>query len=1076
MLIQYPDYGICTYPSSGIGLTGIIAPPYFYEPGKDCKLIGWLCRGSAILPVFCTAMKNKLLAYVLLLFFAHIQVPGLYAQKILALQHISVENGLSQSTVYSILQDKKGFIWFATGDGINRYDGRTFIPYKTRFSDSQSVYPKDRNVNSRLYEDKYGRIWFNSDAGLSYIDIRHRRSKLVYNNTITGNGILLPIVGDTVWVAAHDKGLVAIDINNLAYALYRFGNSGDSATNIINAAIQAPGGIWVADHKGLLFFDRTTRSLRRKLTNENIFALHLLPGGDLLLGSTNGIYRYSTLTGNTRFIPIGAGAKNMQWDNIAEDTATHTVYMSARQGGAICRLSLPDNHYEWLDFQGSNINYLFTDKSMNLWIGTDGAGVYKLDIKPHKFYCYPVDTSYNAPVENGLMVKSIYCDSAGMFWIGSYYKGLLRYDPSSQHLAHVDIAVAGKGPHPVSIIKRDSSGSLLIGFNDRLLWLDPHSFRIKKQLQLTIGQKYASVGVTVYACVEWKKGSYLVGTNQGVYAVADRNGNLSFSRPYTFTHNSITASWNYDLQTTGNGIVYLGTRNGMSKIEMTSDTAFRMVYHAFDNVPVRAFYKSTTTPVLWIASELGLIAYNEATGKYRVFDEQAGMANSYVYAILPQNDTSLWLSTNGGIANMKLQYRGDTVVKAHFDNYTAKDGLQSDEFNTGAYFKCDNGTMIFGGINGINWFDPKMIRPNPYKAMPAIAAIEVNDTIYAADTAAFTHRLSLPYNSNTISFSLRALEYTNPAQNNFAYKLEGLDKDWVYTGNDKVRYADLAPGAYRFLLKVSNNEGAWNDEPLSIDLVILPPFWKTWWFRILLVVVVTGIGYSLVRYYVRQKVRERTRELEKQQALYVERMRISKDVHDDLGSGLSKITLMAELAGKQQAGGAKLKDTIGDISRVSRDLVGNMRDLIWVLNPENTTLDSLVSRIREYCSDYFENMPLQLELDFPYAVAGMHILREAQRNIFLTVKEALNNTVKHAGATNVHVELKVNDNELSIALCDNGGGFASVDMEKGGNGLKNMRQRIETIKGTFHVMTGEGGTSVKIIVPLENIKAAEIPL
>lgn len=1021
-------------------------------------------------------MKNRQIFYAFLLFLGLLKPAPAYAQKILPLQHINVENGLSQSTVYSTFQDRLGFIWFATGDGINRYDGRTFTSYKSRFNDTQSIYPKDRNVNSFLFEDKYNRIWFTSDAGLSYVDLRHRHSQVVHANWVVGNGILFSLQDDTLWMAAHDKGLIAVDVNNAGYRLYPFDNAGDSANNIISAAVQEQKGIWIADQKGLIFFDKAARKFRRVLANKSITALHLLHDGNLLLGCLNGIYKYNIATANVSFIAIKTGNKELQWSNIVEDSTSHTIYMSASQGGIICKLSLYNEKWELLDLQGSNINHLFIDRSMNLWIGTDGAGVYKLDIKPHKFYCYPVDKPYNAPAENGLMVKSIYCDSMGRFWIGSYYKGLLIYDQASQQLKHVDLPVDSKGPQPINVIKKDASGLILLGFNDRMLWIDPHTFSIQKQLQLTIEKKYASVGVTIYALTEWKTGCYLVGTNQGIYVVNERNGILTYYRTYGFTHNLYTAGWDYELMLAGKDTVYLGTRSGMAKIVMTSDTAFRMIYHAFENVPVRGFYKSTSTPVLWIASELGLIAYNEQTKKYTVFDERSGIGNSFVYAILPQNDSSLWVSTNGGIANVKVQYRVGSTPKAGFDNYTAKEGLQSDEFNTGAYFKSDNGTMLFGGINGINWFDPEMIKPNPYKAMPAIAALEVNDTLYAADTAAFIRSLSLPYFDNTVAFSLRALEYTNPEQNNFAYKLEGLDKEWVYTANDKVRYADLSPGSYRFLLRVSNNEGIWNEQPLAIDLVILPPFWQTWWFRVLVILSFAAIGYLLVKYYIRQKVKEKTMELEKQQALYVERMRISKDVHDDLGSGLSKITLMAELAGKQKNGNTRLNDTIEHISQVSRDLVGNMRDLIWVLNPDNTTLDSLVARMREYCSDYFENLPIKLELDFPLTVASMHIMREAQRNIFLTVKEAVNNAVKHANASIITIRLSLDNDALSIVVSDNGKGFDAAYIKNGGNGLKNMKQRIEAIRGVFHVLPSGSGTTVTVVVSLEHIAATEIPL
>ena len=385
--------------------------------------------------------------------------------------------------------------------------------------------------------------------------------------------------------------------------------------------------------------------------------------------------------------------------------------------------------------------------------------------------------------------------------------------------------------------------------------------------------------------------------------------------------------------------------------------------------------------------------------------------------------------------------------------------------------------MVFGGIAGINWFNPKDIEVNPYKAKPAIAAVFINDTLFAGDSAVFIRALSLPHNRNTISFSLRALEFTTTGQNQFAYKLEGLDKEWVYTYGDKVRYSNLSSGVYKFVLKVSNNEGIWNNDPLEIQIVIHPPYWQTWWFRVLAVIVFIVLVYMGTIYYIRQKIRAKTKELERQQALNMERLRISKDVHDDLGSGLSKISLMADIAQKRAGGNSLLSNDISHISTVSRELVENMRDLIWVLNPENTTLDQLVARLREYCSDYLDNIPVGLKLDFPDEVPAMRISKEAQRNIFLTVKEAINNSIKHADATEIEVGIKFDKEDMMVVVSDNGKGFEPAYLKRSGHGLRNMNHRIESIGGAFKIESLRGkGTSITITIQFTQLFPDKLPL
>jgi len=1019
-------------------------------------------------------MKKRLRQYTSLLFFVAAMLPCSYAQSILPVKHINVEDGLSQSTVYSIYQDGLGFTWFATGDGLIRYDGKDFIPYKSRYNDTFSAYPQNRNINSLLFEDSHNKIWFSTDAGLSYADTRHRRSKAVYGGSVLNNSILIAMKNDTLWLAQHNA-LYAVNTNTYSYVKYAFpAKSINEPASSVYTGIASGDSIWIIDNQGLLFFDKRVGQVRRVFENNSLRSGCRLANGDILLSGANGVYRYAAAIGTVTFIPTPGAGSGMVWHSIVRDTVSGTIYLSSLNKGTVYEMDVNTGKLEAFFTQASVINHLYVDRSQNLWIGTDGAGLYRIDIKPSKFHCFPTGGTKDVSAENGLLVKSIYYDEYGRFWISSFYNGLLVYDPAIGVAQKVNVPYFEKSHHPVSVIMKDSSGGIMLTVSNHILWLDPRSFKIFRHIELHVDKNYSASGPVIYTATEWKKGHFIIGTNCSFFSLVCDNGKPVYYWPRSFSATKGISGWIYNLQHASDGIIYLTRRNGFGKIQMLSDTAFKVLDVGSVKTAVRCSYKSPANDILWLAAEAGLVAYNEKTKQYRIFDENAGMGNSNVYAVLPQSDTSLWISTNGGISNMRLSYKNNDIACTHFINYTAKDGLQSDEFNANAYFKTAGGMLVFGGINGINWFYPAMIKPNPYMAKPAITAIEVNDTLFAADTAAFISTLSMPYRRNTISFSFRALEYTNPDRNKYAYKLEGLDNDWVYTTGDKVRYSNLRPGDYTFLLKVSNNEGLWNEKPLQLKLTILPPFWGTWWFRTLALAVVCMLIYFASRYYVRQKIRAKMRELEKQEALNMERIRISKDVHDDLGSGLSKITLMAELAASRKNGSTKLDETIEDISQISRDLVGNMRDLVWVLNPENTTLDSLAARMREYCSDYFENMPQSLQLHFPVDIPPVRISREAQRNIFLTVKEALNNCVKHSGAGVVKVHFYLKEHYLRISVADNGKGFNVLKATGAGNGLKNMRQRIDAIGGSFVIEQTATGTVIDISVSLEKISVKEI--
>jgi len=1007
--------------------------------------------------------------YFLFLLFLFVQ--NVNAQSVLRLQHISVEEGLSQSSVYYIFQDSHGFMWFATGDGLNRYDGKEFIPYKSKFNDTASAHLKDRNINSSILEDKNGKLWMLSDAGICFMDYRHGKSGVVkHSNGEQVCAAPAAINNDSLWATQSRFGIYAVDINSTQYKFYPFidkwQTNVDTVCMISNGILTAEG-VWVADKAGLLFFDKSKHSYERVMLNDQLNAVYLLHSGQLLLTTVDGIYVYDSGKKKSEYISIKNEISNipLQWKSFVEDTGRHTIYLGAFNSSMICKMNLDTRKYEFINFQKSNINCLYIDRSQNLWIGTEGNGVYKLDIKRPKFFSYTPNLSNSLDEAESFMVKSIYRDDSGKTWMGTYDKGLIVCDLTT-HIQRNILLPFPVNDQLISTILQDSSGNIVTTIGNKVLWLHAVSGKILQQVSLPRIISFSPQDPIIYSLTEWKKGHYLAGTNLGLYAVKNEKGIASVCQATVFKNIEKLVRWVYCLHQEKNGSVYVGQRSGFLKISMTNDTVCVLQDQGFEGVAIRHFYRSNSSPILWIATEKGLLAYNEETKHYKVFDEREGLANSFVYAILAQNDSTLWLSTNHGLSNVKVHYDHDTDIRAQFVNYSSKDGLQSNEFNSGSYFQSADGTLFFGGITGVNWFNPNQVKPNPNKAIPAIADISINDHLFATDTAIYVHSLELPFDRNTISFSLRALEYTQPEQNQFAYKLEGLDKDWVYTANDKVRYANLQPGAYTFLLKASNNEGIWNETPLEMKIIVLPPYWQTWWFRLLMVAVCVLLVFLSARIYIKQRVKAKTRELEKQQALYIERLRISKDVHDDIGSGLSKISLMADMAQKKAVGDADVSSDMQHISTVSRELVDNMRDLIWVLNPENTTLEQLVARLREYCADYLENMPLNVTLDFPDAVPAMRISREAQRNIFLTTKEAINNCIKHAAASAIKISLSFDTDKICIIIADNGKGFEMTKIKGSGNGLRNMKQRIEMIGGRFVITSVANSTTVSITIPL----------
>ena len=991
------------------------------------------------------------------------------AQGILRLQHLNVADGLSQSSVYNIYQDSHGFMWFATGDGLNRYDGKEFVVFKSRLNDTGNTQLLDRNLNSALFEDRNNKLWMSSDAGISYFDYRRARFSLVCN--IYTNAF--SIDSEYLWSWTVHNGLRSVHLKTNEAQYFPFTDRYQTDKNrifTIQKAIADAGSFWIADAAGLLRIDKNSKAEKRVWLKEGINSVYMLSDGKLVVTGTGGIWLYDTAKNNELWIPLvrPSSDKALNWKWCVQDTATGNVYIAAQNDGTVCKLNLISKEYEFIDFQNNLIYCLYIDHSRNLWVGTDGNGIFRLDIKPPRFSSYAPGQLAEMGNEDGLMVQSIFRDDTGDIWIGSFYKGLLKYNLHS-HMVRSAIGSLPSIHKKLSVIIKDSSGMMIVAADSRVYFIDPATEHIKAQICLQDDTVKQHNEGEIYGIAEWKKNHFVAATNNGLYSIKYENGKPE--RLYHFTEDTDIFSWQYAIYNSGDGYLYLGkrNRNGFAEFRMINDSTLKVSDKGFNNLVIRNFYKCRQYPVLWMASDKGLIAYNELTKQYKVFDENSGLANGYVYCILARNDSMLWVSTNRGLANIRINYDSLSAIRAEIINFTSKDGLQSDEFNTGAGFQSHDGTMYFGGIAGINWFMPDKIKTNPYKPVAVITKIFINDKPLAGDTAAYMKDLTLPYKSNTIGFTFAALEFTRPEKNQFAYKLDGLDRDWVFTTSDKIRYSGLPPGHYTFLLKASNDDLVWNNDPLKVDIIILPPYWQTWWFRLLIVLFTAGIALIIVKVYINQKVRLKTRALEIQQALYIERLRISKDVHDDMGSGLSKISLMAEMAQSKAVDNPSLSKDINQISTVTKELVENMRDLVWVLNPENTTLDQLVTHIREYCSDYLENTPIQIIFSFPEYIPAIRINGAAQRNIFLTIKEAINNTVKHAGASIINLGLWMDEGTLKITITDNGSGIAGAAPARGGNGLRNMKQRMEAAGGSLTITSVPGKTTIEISVTLKSL-------
>jgi signal transduction histidine kinase len=415
---------------------------------------------------------------------------------------------------------------------------------------------------------------------------------------------------------------------------------------------------------------------------------------------------------------------------------------------------------------------------------------------------------------------------------------------------------------------------------------------------------------------------------------------------------------------------------------------------------------------VWYLTSAHLVKYQPSTGKFTLFGEEDGLNINALQTIRTFDGTQFFLAE-------------------------AKRLLQ------------------FTPANWQRTIDPPQV---------FIHAVQISDSLVQFSSP--VKDLHLRYNQNKIYFEFDGVNYTKPEQNQYAYQLTGVDKNWIFTNKNFVSYANLSPDNYEFHVKAANYAGIWSKEYV-ITISISPPYWETWWFIALSVIAIGSLFVLVIRYISQRNLRERILRLEKEQAVEKERNRIARDMHDDLGSGLTKIAILSEVAKAQLKEKETASTQLESISYSSRELVDNLQNIIWVLNPKNDSLENLAAYIREYALKFFEATDVVMHFIYPQIIPAIKLSEEQRRNIFLVVKETLNNSAKHSCCRNISIELTIQKNEFEIIIGDDGKGFDSSSVRKFGNGLNNMKQRMEQINGSYEIQSGcHKGTTTKLVIPI----------
>ena len=808
---------------------------------------------------------------------------------VLRFDRINIEQGLSQSSVKVIFQDRRGFLWFGTEDGLNRYDGYSFKIYKPDPDVINSL--SDRWITS-IVEDQEGYLWIATRLGLNRFDPRTEEfirflhdeanpASLIDNHI----NVLYIDKNNNLWVGTT-SGLDLFSHSNGSFKHYVYSPSkqeGISGKNITALYEDSRGRFWVGTFAaGLNLFNPSNNTFipyqnisddPSTISSNYVKSIIEDRKSVLWVGTADGLNKFHPDSGT--FERIVHDDKNDQSlaSNVIRDLhvdITGNLWIATAEG--LDRLSASGKrfiHYRndptfSKSLSEDDVLSIYEDRGGILWVGTWGGGVNKYDRRRDYFAYYRNDPQTKNSLSDNSII-SIYSDSDGYVWIGTAGEGLNRLTRSTGQVVHY----RNNPNRPDSItsdiiysIHEDQDRMLWIGTWDGLERFDRNSFSFKHYQRDPENPASLSANLVYEVYVDSQNNLWL-GTAAGLDLFDRQTETFTHYQPEPGNPNSLSGPAVNSIFEDREGNLWIGTwESGLSKFNPKTEEFTRYRYNARNKEAISSdvilsIYQDAKGR-LWVGTGGGgLNLYQPETDTFTYYLEKDGLPNGVVYGILEDSDGYLWMSTNFGIS------RFDPETES-FRNFDAGDGLQSNEFNSGAYAKGRDGELYFGGINGLNAFQPLTINDSPYLPPVTLTSLTQDDTPLATDSSIeTTQNITLTWPQNSFEFEFAALSYNQPNKNQYAYILEGFDTNWHFIGTKRDgRYTNLPGGAYTLLLKASNSDGIWNETPVRIDVTVIPPFWQTTWFRAMLSLVIVAIVTGGVRLRTKA-IQDRNRALER---------------------------------------------------------------------------------------------------------------------------------------------------------------------------------------------------------------------
>jgi signal transduction histidine kinase/ligand-binding sensor domain-containing protein len=989
---------------------------------------------------------------------------------------LSTKDGLAANQVYTILQDRKGFMWFGTANGLQRYDGRKIVMFRPPFQASQYL---PATEISQIFQDIHNNFWVRSGAEAGIFDpITFHYKKAV----VQPGKEVPPRAAYRLWT--DSRGNIFLIITGLGVLVY------DSTSNTFkkeDSRFLAPpghhvtqlcedprtGNYWMGTDSGIAVYDIHYKQVY--YNRHNPMKLPVLNMG-LLQEPITAVfidrqYHFWIATWNVH----KGGQRFYCYDPVVNRLLPDTAGMLVHPGlykeldqfkqqangklwafGHMMLLEHNAQHHrfnyirdEHIDDYGIRYDYIYCmyeDREENLWLGTD-KGIYVLN---------PTRQPFNTivPAQSNTDITGLIQTKDDQILVSTWGSGTLTFD--SNFVQTTNSITANR---PKNDIEYNQQWALHEEKKTGVLWIGCQAGRIIMHDRITKRSQFYRLPL-----LEDKTVRQITEDARGNIWLASQYGHLvkwnpavgygpNFTKGFTLVQNFNTII--YRLRTDRDGFIWACTHmKGVYKVDPQSGEV--VAHYDTKQGPGRSLVSDIVRDVMQYNDSLFFIStgilhiLNKYTGTVKQVSSDNGLPSNSTSALEPDNEGNIWIGLSNGIC--RYNYRRNT-----FTMFAQKDGIIQESFQRAVSYKLRNGKLLFAGTNSFVSFNPGIAYTSAPPLDVTITDFKLFNTYLPADSLMKLDKVRLNYTQNSITIEFAALSYLQRDKIIYYYKLEGLSPEWIRTERGLLaNYNQLPPGNYTFRVMCENADGIESKNITSLNIYIKPPFWKTGWF---LGFIVIAIGVLI--YFIHRLRMNRLLAMEKV------RTRIARDLHDDMGSTLSTINILSEMAKMKVAHDSqKTGEYLEKISDNSSRMMEAMDDIVWSINPTNDSMQRITARMREFATGVLEAKNIDVSFRVDDRVKDLKLDMEARRDLFLIFKEAVNNLAKYAHGTRADIDISILKNKLLMKIQDNGNGF-DVQQADSGNGLINMKKRAQSLKGRINIESiPRIGTKIVLEVPL----------